>query len=120
MEQIQVKITKDLPKEQIKDFEDKVVHFAAIFTREYTKGMMAYPHLKGELEQQEIKAPIKRVGHAAYTLLDGVDYAKYVWKMTDVNWTNPRTQPQWYKSVYKAREKTIISKAETKALGELK
>ena len=117
---IEVKITKDIPTDQISDFEDKVVYNAAVFTREYTKNMAAYPHLTGELERQEIKAPIKKLSKGSYALLDGVDYAKYVWKMTDVKWTNPTTEPQWYKTIYQRKEKTIIDKAQSRALGELK
>lgn len=117
---IQVKITKDIPEEQITDFEDKAVYYSAVLTREYTKNMNAYPHLTGELEAQEVRAPIKKQQKGVYTLLDGTNYAKYVWKMTDVNWTNPNTQPQWYKSVYRKKEKTIIDRAKDRALGELK
>jgi hypothetical protein len=111
---------KDIPEEQITDFEDKVVYYSAVLTREYTKNMNAYPRLSKELEQQEVRAPIKKQQKGVYALLDGVDYAKYVWKMTNVNWTNPNTQPQWYENVYKKKQKTIMSKAEASALGELK
>jgi hypothetical protein len=120
METIDVKILKGIPEEQITDFEDKTIYYAAVLTREYTKNMQAYPHLTGELEQQEIKAPIKKSGNGAYALLDGTDYAKYVYKMTDVNWTNPRTQPQWYSTIFRRKEKTIVDKAQERALGELK
>jgi hypothetical protein len=117
---IQVKITKDIPEEQITDFEDKTIYYSAVLTREYTKGMMAYPHLTGELERQQVKARIKKQQKGVYALLDGVDYAKYVWKMTNVKWTNPSTQPQWYQNVYRKKEKTIIDRAKERALGELK
>lgn len=117
---IEVKITKDIPTDQISDFEDKVVYNAAVLTREYTKNMGAYPHLTGELERQEVKAPIKRLEKGSYALLDGVDYAKYVWKMNDVNWTNQNTEPQWYKTIYSRKHKTIIDTAQQRALGELK
>jgi hypothetical protein len=117
---ISVKITKDIPEEQITEFEDKTVYYVAVLTREYTKGARAYPHLSGELEAQEIRSPIKKAGLGVYSLLDGTDYAKYVYKMTNVNWTNPRTQPQWYSTIFRRKEKTIVDKAQERALGELK
>lgn len=116
---IEVKITKDIPKDQITKYEDRVVYYSAVLTREYTKSMSAYPYLTGELERQQIKAPITG-SNGNYNLLDGVEYAKYVWKMTDVNWTNQSTKPQWYKTVFRQKEKTIIDTAMQRAEGELK
>ena len=116
---IEVKITKDIPKDQITKYEDRVVYYSAVLTREYTKSMSAYPYLTGELERQEVRAPITG-SNGSYNLLDGVDYAKYVWKMTNVNWTNQSTKPQWYKTVFRQKEKTIIDTAMQRAGGELK
>ena len=112
-------IFKGLPKEKIEDFEDKVVYNVAVETREFTKGQSAYPYLTGELARQQIKAPITG-SNGNYNLLDGVKYAKYVWKMTNVNWTNQSTKPQWYKTVFRQKEKTIVDTAMQRAGGELK
>lgn len=116
---IEVKIIKDIPEKEITKYEDRVVYYSAVLTREYTKGMSAYPHLTGELEKQEIKAPITG-SNGEYNLLWGVDYAPYVWKMKNVDWTNENTKPQWYKTVYRQKEKTIIDTAMQRAGGELK
>ena len=116
---IEVKIIKDIPKDQIDKFEDRVVYNTAVLTREYTKGANAYPYLTGELARQEIASPIKG-GNKEYSLLAGVDYAKYVWKMTDVNWTNNSTEPQWYFNKFKQKQQTIIQNAMNKAIGELR
>ena len=42
---IEIEFTKELPIEQIKQFEDRVVYNVALGTREETKGLRAYPYL---------------------------------------------------------------------------
>lgn len=118
MIEISVKIEKDIPEAQIKHFEDRVVYNTASLTREYVKGMGAYPYLTGDLERTEIASQITG-GNAQYNLLAGVDYAKYVWNMTNVNWTNKGTKPQWYYNIHRKFEKTINASAIDKALKEI-
>ena len=115
---IDVKWVKEIPKKQIDNFTDRVVYDVAVFTREYTKGTSAFPRLSGELERQEIAAPI--VGtHKEYGLTSGVDYAKYVWKMKDVSWTNKSTKPQWYYTEFKNDAEKIVNQAVNTALKEI-
>lgn len=116
---LDTKIIKDIPEKEISTFEDKVVYYAAMYTREYTKNMNAYPELTGELRKQEIKAPITG-SNGVYELLDGTTYAKYVYKMDDVKWTNQSTIPQWYDNVYKRKQNLIIEKSKQAALKETK
>jgi hypothetical protein len=52
-------------------------------------------------------------------LLAGVNYAKYVWKMTNVKWTNSSTEPQWYFNMYRKYGQTIQTTASDKALKEI-
>lgn len=116
---VSVEWVKKIPKEQIERFEDRVVYDVALYTREYTKGTTSFPRLTGELERQEIAAPI--VGsNKEYGLTAGVDYAKYVWRMNNPNWTNKSTKPQWYYTNYKNHKEKIISQAITAALKEIK
>lgn len=115
---ISVEIVKDIPEKQIKLYEDRVVYNCASITREYTKGMSAYPYRTGNLARSEIASSITG-GNAEYNLLSGVDYAKYVWNMTKVNWTNKATMPQWYSNVYRKHQKTIQTTASDKALKEI-
>lgn len=117
---VNVEILKDIPKEQINRYEDRVVYNVAVLTREFTKGSRAYPHLTGELERTEIKAPIQNLGQKEYALLRGTDYGKYVYKMTGVHWTNPSTKPQWYETIYRNKKATINSMAQSTALKEIK
>lgn len=119
MIEVKVKIKKDIPKEQIEEFTDKVVYNTAVITREYTKGMNAYPHLTGELARQEVRSPILNQGKASYGLLRGTEYAPYVYKMTNVRWTNKSTVPQWYSTIYKRRQNSIVETAQERALKEI-
>lgn len=115
---IQFKWVKPLPTKQINAFEDRVVYNTALYTREYTKGTSAFPRLTGELERQEIAAPI--VGsNKNYALTGGTDYAGYVWRMTGVNWSNKATQPQWYYTTFKNNAEKIVSQAISSALKEI-
>lgn len=116
---VNVEVKKDIPKKEIEQFEDRSVYFTAVLTREITKGTRAYPHRTGELERQEIRSPIARLDRAKYGLLRGTRYASYVYKMTNVKWTNPSTRPQWYGSIYRQKEKTIIETAQSRALKEI-
>lgn len=115
---IVVDIVKDIPEKDIDFFEDKVVYYSAIDTREYVKGSRAYPYLTGELERTEVASPITG-GNKEYNLLSGVAYAKYVWKMNNVKWTNTSTLPQWYYRAFEKRGKTITTNASMKAMKEL-
>lgn len=117
--EVEITITKDIPKKQIDLFEDKVVYNVAVMTRETTKENKFYPHLTGELERQEIALPIEGK-NKTYSLSGGVDYAKYVWKMNNVKWTNPQTQPQWYYNAYVKTKEIITSAATSQALKEIK
>lgn len=117
---LQVKIIKDIPKETIEKFEDRVVYNTAVETREYTKGIGAYPHLTGKLERTESASPITSSGKSTYNLLAGVNYAKKVYNYTKARWTNPTTIPQWYYNVYRKYQASILKSATTKANKEIK
>ena len=116
---IEIEFTKELPIEQIEQFEDRVVYNVALGTREETKGLRAYPYLSGELERTEIAEPIMG-SNGEYSLLAGVDYAITVWKYgNNTKWTNPSTEPQWYATVLNKHKETIVSEAVAKALKEI-
>lgn len=116
---LEAEIIKDIPEKQIKIYQDKVVYYVAVETREYTKGIGAYPHLTGELERTEVASPITG-GNATYNLLAGVEYAKYVWNYQNAKWTNTKTIPQWYTNVFKKNQNKILHTAITKGSQEIK
>lgn len=110
---------KQIPIEQIKAFEDKTIYNMAVYTREFTKGSMAYPYLTGELQRTEVVSPVIKLGDCDYGLTTGVDYATKVWQYNNVNWTNPSTKPQWYMSVLKTSVDVIVMNAVQSALKEV-
>lgn len=119
MIEISVKIEKDIPVKEIETFQDKVVYYTAFQTRGYTISANAFPYLSGELQRQEMASKITG-DDGQYNLLAGVDYAKQVWKMTNVNWTNTSTVPQWYANIYRRHQKSIVDGAMSKAIKEIK
>lgn len=116
---VEVKIIKGIPTEQIENFEDRVVYDVAVETREMTKGLRAYPYLSGELEREEIAEPVTG-SNKEYSLGAGVDYAVRVYNLDNVNWTNPSTETHWYRTVFDKRKAIIVKEALVKALKEFK
>lgn len=116
---VEVEITKEIPTNQINQFEDRTVYNVAALTREYTKASSSYPYLSGKLERSEVASPITGK-NKEYALLSGVDYAKYVWKMENVKWTHSSTKPKWYLANYKLNKATIVNSAMNRALRSLK
>lgn len=116
--EVSVEIIKGIPKDQIEHFEDRVVYDVAVVTREYVKSRDMYPYLTGTLAREEIASPI--VGsNKEYGLTAGVDYAKYVWRMKDVSWTNPKTKPQWYYNAFNEKGAGLLVNAVLRAKKEI-
>lgn len=115
---VEVKIIKGLPVEQISKFEDRTIYNTAITTREYTKSRNAYPYRTGKLMRSEVSSPITG-SNKEYGLTGGVDYAKDVWKMENVNWTNKNTKPQWYYSCFREKGAVLLTNAVIRALKEI-
>ena len=116
---VEIEIIKDIPKDQINQFEDRVVYNTAVITREMTKSSSSYPYLTGNLARTEMSIPVQG-RNKEYSLLAGVDYAIFVWNMAGVKWTNSATKPQWYLTNYKLHKESIINTAINRALRSLK
>lgn len=115
---VEVKIIKGIPTEQINKFEDRVVYNTAVATREYVKGRHGYPYRTGELQKSEIASPIEG-SNKTYSLSSGVDYAKTVYNYTNVHWTNPSTIPQWYYNAFRQKGALLLTNAVLKAKKEI-
>lgn len=115
---IEIKIIKGIPTQQINKFEDRVVYNTASATREYVKGRNGYPYRTGELRRQEVASPILG-SNKEYSLSGGVDYAKTVYNYTNVHWTNPSTIPQWYYNAFRQKGALLLTNAVIKAKGEI-
>lgn len=116
--EIEIEIVKELPVKQIDNFMDKTVYNCVALTREFTKNQEAYPYLSGELSRQEISLPIEG-SNKEYSLGAGVSYATKVYSYTNAKWTNPKTQPQWYFSVFDKSKDTIVNQAINRAIKEV-
>lgn len=112
---IEVKIIKGLPIDQINQFKDDTVYNVAVETREYAKNNKAFPYLTGKLEREEVAARVMG-SDSNYSLSAGVDYAVRLYKLPSANWTNPSTQPQWYHSVFHKNKEMILAQSVVKAL----
>ena len=115
---IEVKIIKGIPTQQINKFEDRVVYNTAVATKEFTKGQNAYPYRTGELRRAEVASAITG-SNKEYGLGAGVNYAKYVWNMTNVKWTNSSTIPQWYYNTFRQKGTLLLTNAVVKAEKEI-
>jgi hypothetical protein len=116
---VEIEIVKGIPSEQIENFLDKTVYNVAVETREETKSLNAFPVRTGTLQREEVAQEI--IGNnKEYGLGAGTSYAKYVWKMENVNWTNKSTLPHWYYTVFNKKGATILTNAINKALKGLK
>ena len=107
-------VLKPLDKKSIDNFMDKTVHNVASTTLSMTTGH--FPRRTGDLERTSYAYGVKG-GNKTYTLGTGVNYAKYVWEMKGVNWTNQSTIPQWYYTIFKNHAETIVSQAVKNAGG---
>lgn len=115
---VEIQIIKDIPKDQIEKFEDRTTYNVAVFTREYTKTSNAFPYLSGTLKRSELSSPI--VGsNKSYGLSAGTDYAVYVYRMENANWTNKNTMPHWYMANFKTQGNTVTNNAVKSALKEV-
>lgn len=115
---IEVTIIKDIPKDKVKTFEDKVVYEIARETLDRTAGF--FPRLTGDLEigsyAMGVVGSNKEYGIGSEARNSrGEYYAKYVWKYPqNTNWTNPATLAQWYTTVFGNHAEQITNSAITK------
>lgn len=105
---IEYVVEKPLDKKSINNFMDRTVYNVARTTLSLTAGH--FPRRTGDLERTSYAMGVQG-GNATYSLGAGVDYARYVWNMKDVHWTNPSTIPQWYYTIFKNKKEAIVSQA---------
>lgn len=116
---VEVEIIKGIPVQQIEQFEDRVVYNIAVETREETKTSKAFPVRTGTLKREEVAQEI--IGsNKEYGLGAGTSYAHKVYQYEGVKWTNKKTLPHWYYSIYNKKGAIITTNAVVKALKGLK
>ena len=122
MIQCQVIINKELPREQIKNWQDKVVYTIARKTLDFTNSGSHFPYLTGELERASMSEGVVEISKGTYGLgAKGVSYAPRVWQYGEnTNWTNKNTIPQWYMGVFDKYKTEIVEDSIKTANNEVK
>lgn len=122
MIQCQVVINKELPREQIKNWQDKVVYTIARKTLDFTNSGSHFPYLTGELNRASMNEGVIEISKGTYGLgAKGVEYAPIVWKYGEnTNWTNENTIPQWYMGVFDKYKTEIVDDSIRVANNEVK
>lgn len=118
---VEVKIIKDLPVEQLKKWQDKVVYGMARVTLDITNSSHYFPYRTGALNQGSMAMGVQGANSEYGIGATGVSYAPRVWKFgANTNWTNPSTLPQWYVSAFSRHKTEIVQLAIKNAESELR
>ena len=122
MIQCEVEIIKELPKDKIKQWEDKVVYMLSRKTLDFTDSNQHFPYLTGKLSEASMNEGVIQLGNLTYGLgARGVEYAPKVWNYGEnTNWTNKKTLPQWYMSVFEKYKNEILQDAIKSSNNEVK
>lgn len=122
MIQCQVIINKELPKEQLKKWQDDVVYSIARKTLDFTNSGEHFPYLSGELNRASMSEGVIQVSRGTYGLgAKGVEYAPRVWQYgKGTRWTNKNTIPQWYLGVFEKYKTEILEDALKEANKDIK
>lgn len=117
---VDVQIVKDIPTEQIKKWQDKVVYGMARATLDITNSARYFPYLTGALNQGSMAMGVQGSNGTYEIGATGVNYARKVWTYGEnTNWTNPSTLPQWYISAFEKHRTEIVDVAVKNAESEL-
>lgn len=117
---VDVQIVKDIPTEQIKKWQDKVVYGMARATLDITNSARYFPYLTGALNQGSMAMGVQGSNGTYEIGATGVNYAPKVWTYGErTNWTNPNTLPQWYISAFEKHRTEIVDVAVKNAESEL-
>ena len=120
---VDIKVIKDLPVEQINKYVDLTVFGIARGVLDYTANENRFPYLTGNLQKSAMAEGVKKESSKTYYLgAQGADYATYVWDYSQkgTNWTNPDTYAQWYVTTYKNKKEVITQLAIDNALRSVK
>ena len=122
MIQCEVEIIEELPKDKIKQWEDKVVYMLSRKTLDFTDSNEHFPYLTGKLAEASMNEGVIQLGNLTYGLgARGVEYAPKVWQYGEnTNWTNKKTLPQWYMSVFEKYKNEILQDAIKTSINEVK
>lgn len=90
---------------------DRVIYIVARMTLDQTRSDGIIPKDSGRLRTSSMAGGVKKSSDNSYYIGSYTGYAKYVWKMHDVNWTTSGTDGQWYARTMERHGQTIIKNA---------
>lgn len=110
---ISFKVIKGMPVTQIAQWEDNVVYGIARKVLDLTNTGRHFPYLSGDLNRASMSEGVVKEAPGTYHLgARRTDYAEQVWEMgSGTHWTNDRTLPQWYISVYEKYNDIVLNSA---------
>lgn len=99
-------------------YTDLIVFGVASRTLDLTSQESRFPRKTGNLAHKSMVQRTRKEADCVYCLdnPEGAEYAKYVWNMENVNWTNPNTYPQWFATVYQNNKELITEYAVSQAI----
>ena len=118
MNNVEIKVVKGMPFKELDKYVDLVVYGVARGTMDYTLSDNRFPRRSGNLQMSSMAHDPRKEKNGTYCLdvPTEAEYAKYVWKMENVAWTNPNTYPQWFDKVYLEKKELITQNAINNAL----
>lgn len=118
---VSVEIKRDLPIDQLKKWQDKVIYSMARATLDFTNSANHFPYRTGELNRASMAQGVEGNNGTYFLGARGVNYAPRVWEYgPNTNWTNSKTLPQWYTSVFSKYKNEIVNLAIKNSESELK
>lgn len=89
---------------------DKGMYMIARETLDRNNSSEITPWKTGKMSRSAMSGGVKGSnGH--YYIGNYTDYASSVWKMTNVNWTNPKSENQWFMRTLQRNQVSIVDTA---------
>lgn len=89
---------------------DKGMYMIARETLDRNNSSEITPWNTGKMSRSAMSGGVKGSnGH--YYIGNYTDYASSVWKMTNVNWTNPKSENQWFMRTLQRNQVSIVDTA---------
>lgn len=89
---------------------DKGMYMIARETLDRNNSSEITPWNTGKMARSAMSGGVKG-SNGNYYIGNYTDYASSVWKMTNVNWTNPKSENQWFMRTLQRNQVSIVDNA---------
>ena len=86
-------------QKELYENSDKIVYDVARTMLDYTGSLKATAYKTGRMERTMYERGVQPITNG-YQIGNFTPYAERVYSLSHANWTNPLTQPHWFKSVW--------------------